>query len=130
MKLTKSKLKQIIKEELEDMGVIPDDPRYPRYDERAVEERNRWKYLFAQQALENLGYQGECPSKPSSRKGLAEGLNPDKVNIFKKLKSGKWGKVSWPEEKELPKGYIKIPANKKGFPYDDYEERQETLDKM
>ena len=64
------------------------------------------------------------------REVLAEGLNPDKVNIFKKLKSGKWGKVVWPEEKKLPKGYIKIPANKKGFPYDDYEERQETLDKM
>ena len=84
MKLTKTKLKQIIKEELESL-------------------------------------------KEST---LSKGLDRDKVNIFKKLKSGKWGKVSWPEEKELPKGYIKIPANKKGFPYDDYEERQETLDKM
>jgi hypothetical protein len=61
---------------------------------------------------------------------LSEGLNPDKVHVFKRLKSGKWGKVYWPEGEKLPDGHIKVPANKQGFPYDDYDERQETLDKM
>jgi len=84
MKLTKAKLKQIIKEELKNLKEAT----------------------------------------------LSKGLDPSKAHVFKKLKSGKWGKVSWPEEKELPKGYIKIPANKKGFPYDDHGERQETLNKM
>jgi|TARA_Y100000310_G_scaffold245106_1_gene250032 hypothetical protein len=46
------------------------------------------------------------------------------------LRVGSGEKVYWPEGEKLPDGHIKVPANKQGFPYDDYDERQETLDKM
>jgi len=76
MKLTKSKLKQIIKEELNTV--------------------------------------------------LVEGLPKEKRHVFKKLKSGNWGKVYRPEG-ESYEGDIVIEPNTKGFPYDDFEERQEFL---
>ena len=79
MKLTKTKLKQIIKEEL--------------------------------------------------KKIITERLDKSKRNVFKKLKSGNWGKVSRPEGK-TEKGDLVVKPNTKGFPYDDFEERQEYLNKM
>ena len=62
---------------------------------------------------------------------LAEGLDPSKRHVFKKLKSGKWGKVYRPEGKS-EKGDVVIEPNTRGFPYgtssEDAKERQDFLD--
>ena len=60
---------------------------------------------------------------------MTEGLDDSKRNVFKKLKSGKWGKVYRPEGK-TEEGDLVVKPNTKGFPYDDYKEQQEYLNKM
>ena len=60
---------------------------------------------------------------------LTEGIDPSKRNVFKKLKSGNWGKVYRPEGESLP-GDLVIKPNTRGFPYDDAEERQDFLNSM
>ena len=62
-------------------------------------------------------------------KYLREGLNPEKEHFFKKIK-GKWAKVHWPKGKDMPEGYVNVPANTNGFPYDDFGARQEALNSM
>lgn len=79
MKLTKSKLKQVIREEL--------------------------------------------------KKVVTEGLDASKRNVFKKLKSGNWGKV-YRSEGKTEEGDLVVKPNTKGFPYDDFKERQEYLNKL
>ena len=69
------------------------------------------------------------PLFESWRQYITEGLDKSKRNVFKKLKSGNWGKVSRPEGKTQA-GDLVIEPNTKGFPYDDFEERQEYLNKM
>ena len=61
---------------------------------------------------------------------LEEGLNPSKIHVFKKLKSGDGGKVYVPNPDDAPPGHIVIKPNTNGFPYDNHGERQETLDTM
>jgi len=60
-------------------------------------------------------------------------LDSSKRHVFKKLKSGHWGKVYRPEG-ESQEGDLVIKPNTRGFPYgsskDDEEERQDFLNSM
>ena len=47
---------------------------------------------------------------------LSEGLNPDKVHVFKRLKSGKWGKVYWPEGEKTTRRTYKSTSEQTRFP--------------
>jgi len=67
--------------------------------------------------------------KEELNKILAEGLDKSKRNVFKKLKSGNWGKVYRPEG-ESQEGDLVIKPNTRGFPYDGFEERQDFLNNM
>ena len=48
---------------------------------------------------------------------LEEGLNPSKIHVFRRLKSGKWGKIIIKSE-DATGDDIVIPPNTRGFPYD------------
>ena len=60
---------------------------------------------------------------------ITERLDPSKRNVFKKLKSGNWGKVYRPEGKSQ-EGDLVIEPNTQGFPYDDFNEQQDFLNSM
>jgi len=74
------------------------------------------------------------PLFESWRQYITEGLDKSKRNVFKKLKSGNWGKVSRPADDDgklkTIEGDLVVEPNTKGFPYDDFEERQDFLNKM
>jgi|SaaInlStandDraft_2_1057019.scaffolds.fasta_scaffold426309_2 hypothetical protein len=69
------------------------------------------------------------PLFESWRQYITEGLTKTRQHVFKKLKSGNWGKVSRSEGKTEESDLV-VEPNTKGFPYDDYKERQEYLNKM
>ena len=103
MKLAKQRLNQIIKEE--------------------------YKRMLTKQRLNQI-------IKEELNKMLAEAaarLDSSKRHVFKKLKSGHWGKVYRPEG-ESQEGDLVIKPNTRGFPYgsskDDEEERQDFLNSM
>ena len=60
---------------------------------------------------------------------ITERLDPSKRNVFKKLKSGNWGKVYRPEG-ESYEGDLVVKPNTRGFPYDDFDEQQDFLNNM
>ena len=80
------------------------------------------------------------PLFESWRQYITEGLTKSRQHVFAKLPSGNWGKVSRPEAKDedgkltgKPKtqaGDLVVEPNTKGFPYDDFEERQDFLNNM
>ena len=57
------------------------------------------------------------------------GLKSSDRHVFKKLKSGNWGKVYRPEG-ESHEGDLVIKPNTRGFPYDDFDEQQDFLENM
>jgi hypothetical protein len=70
------------------------------------------------------------PLFESWRQYITEGLTKSRQHVFAKLpSSGNWGKVSRSEGK-TEEGDLVVEPNTKGFPYDDYKERQEYLNKM
>jgi len=133
MKLTKTKLKQIIKEELsgvwwtnmtEDLLKKAQD-MYRQAPPEGKQYMTKNFEMYAQKWREEQ----QAGSEEEELYESFAGLDSSKRHVFKKLKSGHWGKVYRPEG-ESQEGDLVIKPNTKGFPYNDAEERQDFLSSM